>query len=100
VDPASFYIKSPDNTIKYNRAAGSDSYGLHLALPKNSIGMSTDRNYCPNGKMLKDFDGNIAHSNVKAGLYQTGTYVPRTNMCDSITYDPSLTDPYSSNPIL
>ncbi len=89
-----FWVSNPNNTIRYNVAAGSDHTGFWLGFPEHPIGLSATGAIWPRRTPLKEFNANVSHSNSARGLYvdggerpdrTTGTtwYEPRSNPADS-----------------
>ena len=66
--PATFWITNPDNVVRDNVAAGSDGSGFWYALPRHPTGLSVDDDVWPRRTPLKEFSGNVAHSNAGSGL--------------------------------
>ena len=66
--PATFWITNPDNTVRGNVAAGSSGFGFWYALPEHPTGMSTTGAVWPRHIALREFRGNVAHSNRRGGL--------------------------------
>jgi cell migration-inducing and hyaluronan-binding protein len=66
--PATFWITNPDNTVRNNVAAGSDGPGFWYALPEHPTGLSNDSAVWPRRTPLKEFSGNVAHSNGDSGV--------------------------------
>ena len=64
---ASFWITNPDNVYRDNVAAGSDSNGFWMSLPEHPNGKfegtEISRNTWPRNMRLREFKGNVAHSN-------------------------------------
>jgi hypothetical protein len=64
---ASFWITNPDNTYRDNVAAGSDENGFWMSLPEHPNGAfeGTDqsKNTWPRSMKIREFKGNVAHSN-------------------------------------
>ncbi|MDT8398866.1 MAG: G8 domain-containing protein [Pseudomonadales bacterium] len=73
---ATFWITNPDNTYRDNVAAGSDSTGFWMAFPTNAIGafLGTERgaNTWPGRSRLREFSGNVAHSNFDGLMLDRG----------------------------
>ena len=65
---ASYWITNPDNTYRGNVAAGSQGFGFWFAMPVNPTGMSTTLNVFPRRTPIREFSGNVAHSNRRTGL--------------------------------
>jgi cell migration-inducing and hyaluronan-binding protein len=93
---ATFWITNPDNTIRNNVAAGSDGFGFWYALPASPTGLSSGAADRPRNAPLREFSGNVAHSNRRAGLNvddgptadgttETVFYSPRTDPVDANT---------------
>ncbi len=91
---ATFWITNPDNTIRDNVAAGSQAFGFWMALPAAPTGLSTGQPDLPRTNPLREFDGNVAHSNRRSGLQvddgpmadgntQTTYYSPRSDPTDN-----------------
>jgi cell migration-inducing and hyaluronan-binding protein len=94
--PATFWMTNPDNTWRHNVAAGSEGYGFWLALPEHPTGLSTNAGIWPQYVPLREFDGNVSHSNHLNGLHaddgpapdgtsRTTFYRPRRNRDDAAT---------------
>jgi cell migration-inducing and hyaluronan-binding protein len=88
--PATFWITNPDNTVRGNVAAGSTGWGFWYALPLHPTGMSTTDAVWPRTTPLREFSGNVAHSNRTGalnvdegprpdGTTETTSYAPRAN---------------------
>jgi cell migration-inducing and hyaluronan-binding protein len=93
---ATFWITNPDNTVRGNAAAGSDGFGFWYALPAAPTGLSTGGPDLPRTAPLREFSGNVAHSNRRPGLNvddgpmadgntETTFYSPRTDPADANT---------------
>jgi len=67
--PATFWITNPDNDLHDNVAAGSEGFGIWYSLPEYPTGLSATRSVMPRRLPLGNFDHNIAHSNIKSGLW-------------------------------
>lgn len=52
ISVASYWITNPLNTVRFNRAAGSDFYGLWYEIKKNPDGASATTDICPTGLPL------------------------------------------------
>jgi len=66
--PATFWITNPDNTVRGNVAAGSMGFGFWYALPEHPTGLSTTPTIWPRRTPLREFAGNVAHSNRRGAL--------------------------------
>jgi hypothetical protein len=94
---SSFWITNPDNTYRDNVAAGSDSTGFWFALPVNPTGKfegtEISRATFPRRMKVREFKGNIAHSNFDGflldrgprpdGRFATGGHISLTNPADA-----------------
>jgi hypothetical protein len=96
VAPATFWMTNPDNTWRDNVAAGSEGHGFWLALPEHPTGLSTTAAVWPQYLPLREFSGNVAHSNRINGLHaddgpapdgttRTTFYTPRRDRTDAST---------------
>jgi cell surface hyaluronidase len=94
--PATFWMTNPDNTWRGNVAAGSEGHGFWLALPEHPTGLSTTTAVWPQTTPLREFSGNVAHSNKLNGLLaddgpapdgttRTSFYTPRRDRNDAAT---------------
>ena len=66
--PATFWLTNPDNTVRGNHAAGSRGFGFWYAFPAAPTGLSVGQPDRPRTTPLREFSGNVAHSNHSAGL--------------------------------
>lgn len=94
--PATFWMTNPDNSWHNNVAAGSEGYGYWLALPTHPTGLSTTPSVSPQNVPLREFAGNVSHSNRLNGLFaddgpspdgstRTTFYLPRRDRDDPAT---------------
>jgi hypothetical protein len=92
--PATFWMTNPDNTWRGNVAAGSEGFGFWFALPEHPTGLSTTTSVWPQHVPLREFSGNVAHSNRLNGLHaddgpapdgsaRTAFYLPRRDRKDA-----------------
>jgi len=88
---ATFWITNPDNTIRGNAAAGSEGFGFWYALPASPTGLSTGNPLLPRTTPLREFSGNVAHSNLLPGLNVDDGPMPDGNT-EGVFYSPR-TDP-------
>src|SRR5687767_4369262 len=95
---AAYWITNPDNTFIDNVAAGSDENGFWLSLPEHPIGqfLNTDiaKNIWPRRTPLREFRGNVAHSNFDGFMFDRNinvenvfglagpSYMPKENPAD------------------
>ena len=93
---ATFWLTNPDNTVRGNAAAGSEGFGFWYALPAAPTGLSTGKPDLPRNTPLREFSGNVAHTNQRGGLQvddgprpdgttETVFYAPRTDPGDANT---------------
>ncbi|MXO59731.1 transmembrane domain-containing protein [Altererythrobacter salegens] len=73
---ATFWITNPDNVYRDNVAAGSDAIGFWIALPQHPTGAHEGKegteNVWPRRMPLREFKGNVAHSNFDALMFDRG----------------------------
>jgi len=93
---SSFWITNPDNIYRDNVAAGSDATGFWYAMPQNGMGKFQDteigKNTWPRRTKVKEFKGNVAHSNFDGfmgdravtanGTFNVGGYQANSNPAD------------------
>lgn len=64
---STFWITNPDNIYRDNVAAGSDQIGFWLALPQHPTGAfegsEISKTVWPRRTQIREFKGNVAHSN-------------------------------------
>jgi cell migration-inducing and hyaluronan-binding protein len=94
---SSFWITNPDNVYRDNVAAGSDSTGFWLAFPEHPTGKfegtEISRATWPRRTKLREFKGNVAHSNFDGfmgdraprpdGKFAVGGYISLANPADA-----------------
>jgi cell migration-inducing and hyaluronan-binding protein len=95
---SSFWITNPDNVYRDNVAAGSDATGFWLAFPEHPMGQfegtEISRNTWPRRTQLREFKGNVAHSNFDAFM---GDRAPRADGHFAVGGYISLEDPADAN---
>jgi hypothetical protein len=73
---STFWITNPDNIYRDNVAAGSDATGFWYALPANGIGKFAGTEIgtktFPRRTKVKEFKGNVAHSNFDSFMGDRG----------------------------
>ncbi len=73
---STFWITNPDNSYIGNVAAGSDQIGFWFALPVHPTGAfegtSVSANTWPRRTRLREFSGNVAHSNFDGLMFDRG----------------------------
>jgi cell migration-inducing and hyaluronan-binding protein len=92
---ATFWITNPDNTIRNNVAAGSEAFGFWYALPASPTGLSTGSPLLPRLTPLREFSGNVAHSNWRPGLNVDDG--PRPDGTTETTFYSPRSDPNDAN---
>jgi hypothetical protein len=94
---SSFWITHPDNIYIGNVAAGSDSTGFWFAIPEHPMGQfegtEISRNTWPRRIKIREFRGNVAHSNFDGfmgdraprpdGRFAVGGYISYENPADT-----------------
>jgi hypothetical protein len=70
---ATFWITNPDNVYRDNVAAGSDANGFWLSLPEHPngqfLGTEISANTWPRRMPIREFKGNVAHSNYDGFMF-------------------------------
>ena len=70
---ASYWITNPDNSYIDNVAAGSDENGFWLSLPEHPngafLGSEDSLNTWPRRTKMREFRGNVAHSNFDGFMF-------------------------------
>src|SRR5690606_12800063 len=73
---STFWITHPDNSYVDNVAAGSDQIGFWLAFPEHPIGQfegtEISKNIWPRRLQIREFRGNVAHSNYDGLMLDRG----------------------------
>jgi cell migration-inducing and hyaluronan-binding protein len=100
INPATFWVTNPDNIVRNNVAAGSQSFGFWYALPEHPTGVShtaaNDANVWPRRTPLGEFSGNVAHSNDHTGLFVDNG--PRLDGTVESTYYHAHQNPIPTSP--
>jgi len=93
--PSTFYITNPDNTFTNNVAAGSADTGFWFNLDSSVSGESATSAFTalysgtdPSRLRIREFDGNVAHSNAVGLRTFPGDFLPasRSTISNSIVY--------------
>jgi cell migration-inducing and hyaluronan-binding protein len=98
---ASYWITNPDNTYVDNVAAGSDETGFWFSLPEHPngafLGTEASLNTWPRRTPLREFRGNVAHSNFDAFMFDRNINEDNTFDLSFSAYTPleNPADPYS-----
>jgi cell migration-inducing and hyaluronan-binding protein len=73
---STFWITNPDNVYRDNVAAGSDQVGFWMAFPTHPTGAfegtEISSNTWPGRSRLREFSGNVAHSNFDGLMHDRG----------------------------
>ena len=73
---STFWITNPDNIYRDNVAAGSEATGFWIALPEHPTGAfkgtDTSAKTWPRRTRLREFSGNVSHSNYDALMFDRG----------------------------
>ena len=73
---SSFWITNPDNVFRDNVAAGSEETGFWLATPVHPtgafLGKEGSDNIWPRATRVREFKGNVAHSNFDGYMFDRG----------------------------
>ncbi|KXZ43941.1 hypothetical protein GPECTOR_77g37 [Gonium pectorale] len=80
--PATFWITNPNNTVRHNRAIGSEAYGFWYRHLDNPEGPGYSPTICPKFTQLGEFYNNSAHSNIHYGFRIHPEYYPRNVPCN------------------
>ena len=94
---STFWITNPDNVYRDNVAAGSDATGFWLAFPEHPMGQfegtEISKATWPRRTKLREFKGNVAHSNFDGfmgdrapradGTFAVGGYISLANPADA-----------------
>jgi hypothetical protein len=79
---AAYWITNPDNTFIDNVAAGSDQNGFWMSLPEHPQGAfensDTAKAVWPRRTALREFRGNVAHSNFDGFMFDRHINVDNT----------------------
>jgi len=98
---SSFWITNPNNSYIDNVAAGSDQAGFWLSLPEHPngafLGTEASLNTWPRRTLLREFRGNVAHSNYDGFMFDRNIADDNTYGLAGNTYLPLVdpTDPRS-----
>ncbi|HHX83285.1 MAG TPA: transmembrane domain-containing protein, partial [Pseudomonadaceae bacterium] len=73
---STFWVTNPDNTYRNNVAAGSDQIGFWMAFPEHPTGQfegtEISANTWPRRTQIREFSGNVAHSNFDGLMLDRG----------------------------
>ena len=97
---STFWITNPDNTYRGNVSAGSEATGFWMAFPEHPTGKfegtEISAKTWPRRMQLKEFSGNVAHSDVDGLLFDRGTNAQGKFNLGGNTHLP-YTDPSDTN---
>ena len=98
---ATFWITNPDNIYRDNVAAGSDQIGFWFALPIHPTGefegTAVSANTWPRRTRLREFKGNVAHSNFDGIMFDRGPAPDGSFSVVGSNYHVAFTDPTDTN---
>ena len=73
---STFWITNPDNTYRGNVSAGSEATGFWMAFPEHPTGKfegtEVSKATWPRRMQLKEFSGNVSHSDVDGLMFDRG----------------------------
>ena len=97
---ATFWITNPDNTYRGNVSAGSEATGFWLAFPEHPTGKFEGTEIAaktwPRRTQIREFSGNVAHSNVEGLMFDRGPNAQGRFNLGGNTHLP-YTDPSDTN---
>ena len=97
---STFWITNPDNTYRGNVSAGSEETGFWIALPEHPTGKfegtEISAKTWPRRTQLKEFSGNVAHSDVDGLMFDRGPNAQGKFNLGGNTHLP-YTDPSDTN---
>jgi cell migration-inducing and hyaluronan-binding protein len=97
---STFWITNPDNTYRGNVSAGSEATGFWLAFPEHPTGKFEGTEIAaktwPRRTQIREFSGNVAHSNVEGLMFDRGTNAQGRFNLGGNTHLP-YTDPSDTN---
>jgi cell migration-inducing and hyaluronan-binding protein len=98
---AAYWITNPDNSYVDNVAAGSDETGFWFSMPVHPngafLGSEDSRNTWPRRTPLREFRGNVSHSNYDGFMFDRNINEDNTFDLSFTAYTPleNPADPYS-----
>jgi hypothetical protein len=97
---STFWITNPDNTYRGNVSAGSEATGFWMAFPEHPTGKFEGTEIAaktwPRRMQLKEFSGNVAHSDVDGLMFDRGPNAQGKFNLGGNTHLP-YTDPSDTN---
>ncbi len=98
---STFWITNPDNVYRDNVAAGSDQIGFWFALPVHPTGefegTPVSENTWPRRTKVREFSGNVAHSNYDGLMFDRGPNPDGTFSVGGSNYHFPTADPADPN---
>ncbi len=98
---STFWITNPDNVYRDNVAAGSDQTGFWFALPEHPTGQfegtEISARTWPRRTAVREFSGNVAHSNFDGFMFDRGPRPDGTFSVGGSNYHFAFTDPADPN---
>jgi cell migration-inducing and hyaluronan-binding protein len=97
---STFWITNPDNTYRGNVSAGSEATGFWMAFPEHPTGKfegtEVSKATWPRRMQLKEFSGNVSHSDVDGLMFDRGPSAQGKFNLGGNTHLP-YTDPSDTN---
>ena len=97
---STFWITNPDNTYRGNVSAGSEATGFWMAFPEHPTGKfegtEVSKATWPRRMQLKEFSGNVSHSDVDGLMFDRGPNAQGKFNLGGNTHLP-YTDPSDTN---
>ena len=97
---STFWITNPDNTYRGNVSAGSEATGFWMAFPEHPTGKfegtEISKATWPRRTQLREFSGNVAHSDVDGLMFDRGPNAQGKFNLGGNTHLP-YTDPSDTN---
>src|SRR5215470_2013477 len=97
---STFWITNPDNTYRGNVSAGSEATGFWMAFPEHPTGKFEGTEIAaktwPRRMQIKEFSGNVAHSDIDGLMFDRGTNAQGKFNLGGNTHLP-YTDPSDTN---
>ncbi len=97
---STFWITNPDNTYRGNVSAGSEATGFWMAFPEHPTGKFEGTELAaktwPRRMQIREFSGNVSHSNVEGFMLDRGTNAQGRFNLGGNTHLP-YTDPSDTN---
>jgi cell migration-inducing and hyaluronan-binding protein len=98
---STFWITNPDNIYRDNVAAGSEQTGFWFAFPEHPTGAheggASTANIAPRRTAVREFTGNVAHSNFDGMMFDRGPKPDGTFSVVGSNYHTAHADPTDPN---